>query len=993
MSSKIWKKYKISKERLVWDKWVEKKTFEKCPKKSAYIETNLRGMVPLSLWGKLHLWQAYSLFLQDVLVRSYRSSGNFIHWLPNFHHSAFLLHISAQDKSDNINKIQKNKDYFMRENLRKQLEYSKSQLESMWISCDYKQLQFTLSEEYQSFVRRKFLYLLDQWFVSKENQISYWNKEYQTIVWDTDIRFEKEIWKKYRIRYFVDTKKECLIVVTHRPDTIFADVALAVNPLDKRYRKLVWKKVIIPIVNQVIPLIADERVDMTKDDWVIRITPWHDALSLIIAKDHGLPLDQFAIDPDGNFTDLAGIFSGKKLVDFFDNIVQYLDDISNLDWWQRSEHLVPYCKKTWVVLETLSMNQWFVHIPQVTIDLFSDQLAFDQQKFFSPENKILFENLLQDQSSWCISRQYTIGSRFPIWYDDVKKMYIITHEKLKDAYKKSKKTWTKLWLSYLIFSLILDGYLQEGFDIEDLVWALFAESMWEAGKTVMEVYLTNTLEDEFLVTKVMQKERDKLLELVELSSDYQNHEKLITELLKYLEKSFLVKNEKWWNYVFKVASIVRKKTLTQEVAAFDSYFYGLLYLVKLREKYPANKFDLLPLFVWWNDHVAMALRVSLLNKLLLKEDTYQTSFIHNLFRDRFGNRMSFAHENGIDPKELVDHFGSDALRLALLHESISKEDIVFDTSVVGKYSVLINKLRNACRYIILRVRGDSDDVQFDLKAIQDDVEKNKNDLHVFEVWILYVLEELRQEMQYDFDHFRMGELVKKVIKVVEHYFCWWFLEISKIHNTEYTDKVLLLSMSLLLKLVHPFLPFVSQQIWDFAWFDWDLERKQTDKDVMKLPEKNYKIHLFMDIISKSLMIKDQLWCRKHEVVTFLVQATPDFLDHVRKYSSVVEKLLKAQDLLYFKQHETIPDDFLVDYVIDINVAIKKIEQKTKQDFVDELKEQLSEKEEYLQYLRILISSAKLGWQTELASKKEDELQQVKHIIESIKYELSKINVS
>jgi len=596
MVSKIGKKYKILEEKNIWNNWSEKKIFEKCSRKSDYVDTNIRWMAPLSLWGKLHLGQAYSLFLQDVLIRTYRISGNHIHWFPNFHHSAFLLHIFAQNKAEDIGKVQKNQEEYMREFLREQLKYNKSQLRSMWISCDLKKTQFTLSEEYQAFVRKTFLHLLEEWHVNKENQISYWNKEYQAIVWDTDIRFEIETWKKYRIRYFVDTKKECLIVATPRPDTIFADVALAVNPLDKRYRKLVWKKVIIPIINQVIPLIADERVDMTKDDWVIRITPWHDAFSLIIAKDHNLPLNRFAVDSDGSFTDLAGVFSGKKVFDFFDNIIQYLDDISNLDGWQRCDYKIPYCKKTGVVLETLSMNQWFLRIPQITIDLFSDQLVFDQQKFFPLDKKKLFNSLLQDQSSWCISRQYAIGSKFPIWYDESGKMYVITHEKLKEAHKKSKKTWTKLWLSYLIFSLILDWYLQEEFDIEDLVSALFAESLWESGKTVMEVYLKNILEDEFLVTKVMQNEKEKLLWFVKLASNYKEHEKLITNLLKYLEKSFLIKEDKWWR---------------------------------------------------WSDNITMVLRVALLNKLLLKENIYQTSFIHNLFRDRFGKRMSFGHANGI----------------------------------------------------------------------------------------------------------------------------------------------------------------------------------------------------------------------------------------------------------------------------------------------------------------------------------------------------------
>lgn len=153
--------------------------------------------------------------------------------------------------------------------------------------------------------------------IYKSKEIVYWNMQYQTLIGKDDIRFEKEERDIFRIKYFVDTKKDCMVIATHRPDTIFADVALAVNPMDKRYKKFVGKKVIIPIINKAIPMIADERIDMTKDNGVFRITPGHDLMSLEIAKDHNLPLDQYAIDRDGKFTELAGVFGGQNVTEFF----------------------------------------------------------------------------------------------------------------------------------------------------------------------------------------------------------------------------------------------------------------------------------------------------------------------------------------------------------------------------------------------------------------------------------------------------------------------------------------------------------------------------------------------------------------------------------------------------------------------------------------------------------------------------------------------------
>jgi len=169
----------------------------------------------------------------------------------------------------------------------------------------------------------------------------------ESVVSDIEVDFKEEEEKLYYVRYFVDTKKHVMIVATTRPETIFADVALAVNPLDKRYKKLIGKKVIIPIINRTIPIIADEYVDMTFGTGALKITPAHDPNDFDIAKKHQLPLDVFAFNRDEIFTEQAGhLFVNKRVGEFRENVIQYLKDIGNLEKVEAYTHRVPYCSRT-----------------------------------------------------------------------------------------------------------------------------------------------------------------------------------------------------------------------------------------------------------------------------------------------------------------------------------------------------------------------------------------------------------------------------------------------------------------------------------------------------------------------------------------------------------------------------------------------------------------------------------------------------------------------
>lgn|GEM_PF-1353910 len=257
--------------------------------------------MPVALHDGLHLGQAFSLVVQDFLLRLSRQTGQQITSQLVIHQSPFLQH--KQFLSQTV--VSKSFLYDTHYYLRQEYDRVVSDFLNLGLYFDQKAVPASFFESVQLDLRAKFSELHAQQFIVKNKEIVYRNLSLSTLVGKDDLLFQTEKRKIYRIRYFIDTKKHFVVVTTSRPDLIFADVALAVNPLDKRYKKFIGKKAIIPIINKAIPVVADPRIDMTKNYGLMRVCPGHDVLSLGIAKTHNLPLDVYAIGFDGNFTELA----------------------------------------------------------------------------------------------------------------------------------------------------------------------------------------------------------------------------------------------------------------------------------------------------------------------------------------------------------------------------------------------------------------------------------------------------------------------------------------------------------------------------------------------------------------------------------------------------------------------------------------------------------------------------------------------------------------
>jgi valyl-tRNA synthetase len=349
----------------------------------------------------------------------------------------------------------------------------------------------------------------------------------------------KTLGKLYYIRYFIDTKNDSIVIATTRPETIFADVAVAVHPQDKRYKKLIGKKVLIPIINRSIPIIGDEAVEIGFGTGALKITPTHDATDFEIAKRHNLPMDVFAFDKQGRFTHHAGeSFAGKEIDKFFDNIVNFLDDIGNLVKIEEHEMTIPYSEKGKVRIQPMLSKQWFVDVKEYAEQAYamieSGEVTVHPEKF-----KETFYDRLGKIRPRCISRQLWRGHRIPVRYTPDGKPHIFDEDTILERMEGSKKGTKKILLSLILFNLIADSRLPHSFNIEQLIGLLYTPSLTPQHGSVGQVYLSIYAE-KFKDNKELLKELNELQEII--NADVKDTEK-VSKIIDLLEETFAIKQE------------------------------------------------------------------------------------------------------------------------------------------------------------------------------------------------------------------------------------------------------------------------------------------------------------------------------------------------------------------------------------------------------------------------------------------------------------------
>ncbi len=957
-------------------------------------------MPPPNVTWVLHLWHAQTLTVEDIMVRYNRMKWKSTVWIPWTDHAwiATQVIVENQLKKDWISRDEIWREKFL-EKVWEWVKYSRStilsQVKTIWASCDWSREEFTLSEHFSRAVRKAFVELYEKEKIYKSSYIVNRCSNDRTVISDIEVEYKEKEWKLYYINYFVEWKWYYIPVATVRPETIFGDVAVAVNPYDKRYKKYIGKNVLIPIINKPIPIIADEWVDISFGTWVLKITPTHDSHDFEIWKKHWLPLDHYAIASNWKLTELAWEFAGHKVEDVFENIIQYLDEIGNLEKVEKYTNNQPFCERCGSVIQPMVSEQWFMDVSSAA-ESCVDYVKNKEIDIYPERFNKTFFNWLENITPWCISRQLRWWHRIPVRYCPNSHTNVFTED---DVFEKESEYEVKI-ISMIIFNLIVDSRLENPFNIEGLINLLFSDSLTPQKWKVFNVYLQ--------IYKNKYKENKDILKALENLEKlfFSLKEKSISDLIEggsslidFLEQSNQIKS-KWDFYEFEFeCKVCGEKKIKQETDVLDTWFsswlwpFGVLWWPENTQDFE-DYFPNTVLETWWDILFFWVARMMILSNENLQQKPFSNIYLHWLINDRYGKKMSKSKWNTVNPLDAIEKYWTDALRLAVTVGSTPWTNINFSEEKLEYSYRFINKLWNAIRFIYVKVLEEKNDVSIDVNAIYEDINNNLDKLNDFDKRIINQINHILKESDKLFEKFMIWDIAHNLIQVVWHDFCDWYIEISKLEKSEYTDKVLLYSVSVLLKLLHPYIPFVTEKLWYLLWFEGALILADYP-EVLNIWKNNSKLNLLMDVISEYRNLRHQSDLKPHEKVKLFLQWNNSFLDFVKSYDSLVKNLLNADEIEYLNESEEVDWEYNVSVVADINVWLKVKRQIDWTEKMKQLEKELSEEKQFLQNLRNMLATP---WFLDNAPQKvvddkQEKMENVKERITKLEYEINKLKMN
>ncbi len=1035
MPKKFPKKYNPDFEPKIYQYWEKKSYFS--PEKLEEIKWKLDdrfviSMPPPNVTWVLHLWHAVMLAIEDAMIRYNRLKWKKTLWIPWTDHAwiATQVVVEKQLAEKKLTRHDLGREKFLNK-VWDWVKYSRStiisQIKKMWSSCDWSREQFTLSEKLSRAVRKSFSNLYQRWKIYKSNYIVNWCPRCQTVLSDIEVKYKEEKWKLYYIRYFVEGKGSYITVATTRPETMFGDVAVAVHPKDKRYKKFIWKNVLIPIVNVPIPVIADEHVDPTFGTWALKITPTHDPDDFEIAQRHNLPMNKYAIDKQGKFTSEAGPdFAWRDVYQDFDRVIRYLEEIDNLEKVEEHVHKVPYCDRCWTRIQPMVSLQWFVDVSeaaQASIEAVKSWVVKIHPDRF---NKTYFD-WLENIKPWCISRQLRWGHRIPVWQCESNHINVFDDEKVLEL------IWNKKWnaiLTMIIFNLIADSRLKPTFSLEQLIDLLFSSSLTPQEWKVLNVYLKiyqNKYSDNSKLTKNI-KELQSILEEFEKSD---NLDKAWEQILEILEKAPLI-DKKWDEYSLKlICQDCGSSNLKQDEDVLDTWFSSALWPFSILwwpEKtqdmklyYPNDVMETGYDILFFRVARMMMMAYENLREESSEEDSeevwrekknteeniksqtievggdfswipFKDIYLHWLVRDSKGEKMSKSKWNVVDPLEIIKEYGADSLRLALLIGNTPGNDLRFSKERVDYAHRFLNKLWNASRFVYMNIfwKDDLSDITFDFNSIKEDIQNNLDKLNEFDSWILYKLNELIDTVERYMDKFMLGEAISEIVKFAWNNYCDWYIEISKVQKSDYTDKVLIYTLWAILKLLHSFAPFVTEKLRRLINFEWDLIISDLPTTIDEV-DYDAKVDLFMDVITEFRNLRNKLWLKPHETADVIVQSNTTFMEFIKKFEILFKKLLNVDNLILTRNPE-FDSEYSVAVVFDTKLGLKGKRKLSIKQQIELLEKKLKEEQMFAQSLRATLANEAFLSRApkQVVEQKQEKLKEVEEKILKLELEIRKL---
>lgn len=692
-------------EDRIYEMWEQKGAFR------AEVDKNKKPytivMPPPNITGQLHMGHALDQTLQDVLTRWKRMQGYSALWLPGSDHASIATEVKVVDKiraEEGLEKEDLGREEFLKRAWAWKEEYGgriTKQCRKLGDSCDWERERFTMDEGCNRAVRTLFVQLYEKGLIYRGNRLINWCPQCGTSLSDAEVEHEDKNGKYWYFRYdAAEEGGEPMVVATSRPETMFGDVAIAVHPDDERYKDMVGKKVILPLVGTEIPIIADPYPDPEKGTGAVKITPAHDPNDFEVGQRHNLDMP-CCINLDATMNELAGKYEG---MDRYECRKAWVEDLDKAGFLVKTEEkVIPMgeCYRCHTTVESMLSDQWFVAMEELAKPAIEAAKKGDLKHVPERFEKI-YLHWLEEIRDWCISRQLWWGHRIPAYYcQDCGELMVC----LDEPHKCTKCGSTNIKQD------------------EDVLDTWFSSALWPF-------------------------------------------------------------------------STLGWPDRTEDL----DYFYPTDVLV--------TGYDII--FFWVVRMVFSALEV-------MGEIPFRYVYVHGLVRDAEGRKMSKSLGNGIDPLEIIDQYGADALRFMLTTGITPGNDMRFKTDKLESSRNFANKLWNASRFVIMNLQNedgsfkDIADGDISQMALKDE-----------DKWMLSRVNESVKYVTAAMDRFDLALAGQKVYDVIWNEYCDWYIEIVKgrLYGEDEADKkvarfVLIRALKDMLSLLHPFMPFITEEIWSY----------------------------------------------------------------------------------------------------------------------------------------------------------------------------------
>lgn len=673
--------------------WLNGKFFEAQPESGK--EPYSIVIPPPNVTGKLHLGHAWDTTLQDIIIRMKRMQGYDALWLPGMDHAGIATQAKVEEKlrGEGLSRYDLGREKFLEKTWEWKEEYA-SHIRAQWsklgLALDYSRERFTLDEGLSDAVKEVFVKLYEKGLIYRGERIINWDPAAKTALSDIEVIHKEVEGAFYHMEYPLADGSGKLRVATTRPETMLGDSGVAVHPEDERYKHLIGKTVILPIVGREIPIVADDYVDMEFGTGVVKMTPAHDPNDFEVGNRHNLERI-LVMNEDGTMNDLAGKYAGMDRFECRKQIVKDLQEAGVLIEIEPHVHQVGHSERSGAVVEPYLSKQWFVKMGPLAEQALAIQENEEEKVNFVPNR---FENTynrwMENIHDWCISRQLWWGHQIPAWYHNETGEIYVGKEAPADA-----QNWTQ---------------------DEDVLDTWFSSALWP--------FSTMGWPDE-----------------------------TNEEFKRYYPTSTLV-------------------------TGYDIIFF------------------------WVS-------RMIFQGKEFTGERPFKDVLIHGLVRDAEGRKMSKSLGNGVDPMDVIDQYGADSLRYFLATGSSPGQDLRYTTEKVEATWNFINKIWNASRFALMNMEGISYE-EIDLSG----------DLSVADKWILSRLNNTIERVTALSDKYEFGEVGRELYNFIWDDFCSWYIEMAKLPlygedeaAKKTTRSVLAYVLDQTMRLLHPFMPFVTEEIW------------------------------------------------------------------------------------------------------------------------------------------------------------------------------------